>query len=170
MDHFLRHGTTGLINPSPGVFFLLTRDPMRRGRQPLPWNHFFTVQIDRTAKYALQAILIPSFKTFSMDGFPGSWIRLGPLCRSYVLRCPHSTYMWRIWIDWCEGCMKGEGYLLKVVQILVVVLKKSVWKVTVCTYVIYKKVYLAGFLKTLPPKGPFASNAVVVVVVFSATK
>ena len=37
---------------------------MRRGRQPPPWNHFFTVQFDRTAKYALQAILIPSFKTF----------------------------------------------------------------------------------------------------------
>ena len=47
---------------------------MSRGRQPLPSNHFLTppptlglsnVQIDRTAKYALQAILIPSFKTFS---------------------------------------------------------------------------------------------------------
>ena len=54
------------------AFFFFAR-PDEDGRQPLPWNHFLTpptprqskVQIDRTAKYALQAILIPSFKTCS---------------------------------------------------------------------------------------------------------
>ena len=30
--------------------------------------------------------------------------------------------------------MKGEGYVLKVVQILVDALKKSAWKVTVCIF------------------------------------
>ena len=40
---FLRHGATGLINRSlQNRLFFLTRDPMRRGRQPLPWNHFLT--------------------------------------------------------------------------------------------------------------------------------
>ena len=51
-DHLLWHGTTGLINPSPGVFFFLTRDPMRRGRQPLPWNHFLTPPNSRSIEYS----------------------------------------------------------------------------------------------------------------------
>ena len=64
-----------LLILAQAFFFLLTRDPMRRGRQPLPWNHFFTVQTDRTAKYALQAILIPSFKT-SLTNSRGSRARV----------------------------------------------------------------------------------------------
>ena len=60
------------------------------------------------------------------------------------------------WLMW--RLHEGWRLFAKVVQILVVVSKKSLWKVTVCIYVIYKNVYLARFLKTLPPKGPFASN------------
>ena len=41
MDHFLRHGTTGLINPSPGVFvfvlfFVFNARPDEEGQATFP--------------------------------------------------------------------------------------------------------------------------------------
>ena len=64
MNHFLRHGTTGLIYPRTGGFFSFNARPDEEGQATSSLESLFTVQLDRTAKYALQAILIPSFTRF----------------------------------------------------------------------------------------------------------
>ena len=50
----------------------------------------------------------------------------GTLGLSYVLRHPRSTCTWSIWIDWSESWKSSAS----VFQILVVLLKQDLWKVT----------------------------------------
>ena len=109
MNHFLRHGTTGLFNPRPCVFFFIAR-PDEDGRQPLPWNHFLTPPNSRsiessnrshTAKYALQAILIPSFKTFSRITLVcqrGVRLALGAFFEPSFIRSFQTSFLY--WLFW----------------------------------------------------------------------
>ena len=108
MNHFLRHGTTGLINPRPCVFFL-SRDPMRMAGNlslgitfwlpPTPGQS--KVQIDHTAKYALQALLIPSFKTFSKITLAcqqGVRLALGAFFEPSFIRSFQTSFLY--WLFW----------------------------------------------------------------------
>ena len=108
MNHFLRHGTTGLINPRPCVFFL-SRDPMRMAGNlslgitfwlpPTPGQS--KVQIDHTAKYALQALLIPSFKTFSRITLVcqrGVRLALGAFFEPSFIRSFQTSFLY--WLFW----------------------------------------------------------------------
>ena len=66
MDHFLRLGTTGLIDPSPGVFFVsFNAQPDEEGQATSSLESLFYSSNRSHSKIRLQAILIPSFKTFS---------------------------------------------------------------------------------------------------------
>ena len=51
---------------------------------------------------------------------------VGTLGHSYVPRHPRSTCTWSIWIDWSESWKSSAS----VFQILVVLLKQDLWKVT----------------------------------------
>ena len=55
-DHLLWHGTTGLINPSPGVFFFLNTRPDEEGQATSPLESLFdSPQLSVRRKFKLIA-------------------------------------------------------------------------------------------------------------------